>query len=183
MTSKTIINGNSTEHPNPVNGMQIIGKYNTEYVFEIDSIIGDNVTEQLRLTIAQTMENVQKQIDFPENELKIGDSFTNEMPMSIPMQGMNPMNIVINTTYLLTDVSDGIAYLDLDQTIMLDSEQEQMKMSATGSGKGTCAYSINHNYLVKYASELPMNLSIEMNEMMSMKMQMDTKTNISVTIE
>ncbi len=183
MNSKTIVNGNPVEVSNTLAGTEIIGTYKADYRFEIDSIIGDNVTEQMRFTLSQTIENMQKQIEFPENEIKIGDSFTNEIPMSIPVQGMNPMNIVVTTTYLLKDVTQGMAHFDLEQDVTLDTEQNQMKMSASGSGKGKCEYSIEANYMVKYDSELPMNLSVEMNEMMGMRMQMDTKTTMSTTIE
>lgn len=183
MSSKTIVNGEEMKMPNPTDGMQIIGKYNDGKIFEIDSIIGDNVTEQMRFTLTQTMETIQKQIEFPEKALKVGDTFDNEIPMSIPMQGMQPINIIINSTYLLTDVSNGKAFFDVDQAITLDTEQDQMKMSASGSGKGTCKYSIEDHYLVQYTSDLPINMTMEMNAMMTIKMQMNTKTSMAVTIE
>ena len=183
MSSQTTVNGEAMKMPNPTAGMQIIGKYNNEKIFEIDSIIGENVTEQMRLILTQTMETVQKQIIFPEKPLKIGDTFDNEIPMSIPMQGMKPMNIIINSTYLLAEVSEEKAYFDVDQTITLDTEQAQMKMSASGSGKGICEYSTADNYLVSYTSELPIKMTMEMNAMIRIKMQMDTKTALTVTIE
>ena len=129
------------------------------------------------------METVQKQIDFPEEKIYVGDTFTNEIPMSIPMQGMNPMEIVVNTVYTLKKVENNIAYFDLTQALTLDTEQEAMKMSATGSGTGNCEYSIKDKWLVKYESDLPMNLSLEMNAMMSMKMKMDTQTILTVSVE
>ncbi len=183
ISSQSEINGQVIEQPNPIEGMQILGYYNDENVFEIDSIIGTDITEQLRTTIAKTMENIQKQIDFPKTEIHVGDTFNNEIPMSIPMQGMNPMEIVINTTYRLKEISKNIAYFDLKQSITLNSEQEQMKMSANGAGDGTCAYSIKDNYLIEYSSELPMNLSMDVSAMMRMKMKMDTKTTMSIRIE
>ena len=183
MNSKTTVNGNKVEVPNTLTDTEIVGIYDADNKFEIDSIIGDNVTEQMRFTLVQTMENIQNQIEFPENEMKIGESFANEIPMSIPVQGMSPMNILVKTTYLLKEVAQGIAHFDLEQEVTLDTEQHQMKMSASGSGKGKCEYSIETNYLVKYDSELPMTLSVEMNEMMDMRMQMDTKTAMSTTIE
>jgi len=183
IASKTVVNGEPIDKPNPLDDMQIIGHYDAQNIFKIDSVIGSNVTDQLRSTITQTMENVQKQIDFPKEELKIGDTFDNEIPMSIPMQGLNSMDIIINSTYLLTDVSKGIAYFDVDQAITLDSEQEQMKLSASGSGKGVCEFSIDDNYLIKYTSELPITMNMEMNAMLSLKMEMDTKTSMSVKIE
>jgi len=183
MTSKTIVNGKPIETPNVLEGMKIIGTYNSNNKFEIDSIVGNDITDLLRNTLSSTIENVQKQIDFPKNEIKIGESFVNEIPMSIPMQGMNPMSILVKTNYLLQDMKNGIAYFDLEQVITLDSQQEEMKMNASGTGKGKCEFNIEGNYLSKYNSELPMTLSLEMNEMMSMKMQMDTKTSMTIQVD
>ena len=181
--SDIVVNGKAMNQPSPLDSMQIMGKFNSENKFEVDSIVGSSLNDQLRSTIAQTMETVQKQIDFPEEKIYVGDTFTNEIPMSIPMQGMNPMEIVVNTVYTLKKVENNIAYFDLTQALTLDTEQEAMKMSATGSGTGSCEYSIKDKWLVKYESDLPMNLSLEMNAMMSMKMKMDTQTILTVSVE
>jgi hypothetical protein len=181
--SDIVVNGKAMNQPSPLDSMQIMGKFNSENKFEVDSIVGSSLNDQLRSTIAQTMETVQKQIDFPEEKIYVGDTFTNEIPMSIPMQGMNPMEIVVNTVYTLKKVENNIAYFDLTQALTLDTEQEAMKMSATGSGTGNCEYSIKDKWLVKYESDLPMNLSLEMNAMMSMKMKMDTQTILTVSVE
>lgn len=181
--SDIVVNGKAMNQPSPLDSMQIMGKFNSENKFEVDSIVGSSLNDQLRSTIAQTMETVQKQIDFPEEKIYVGDTFTNEIPMSIPMQGMNPMEIVVNTVYTLKKVENNIAYFDLTQALTLDTEQEAMKMSATGSGTGSCEYSTKAKWLVKYESDLPMNLSLEMNAMMSMKMKMDTQTILTVSVE
>ncbi len=181
--SDIVVNGKAMNQPSPLDSMQIMGKFNSENKFEVDSIVGSSLNDQLRSTIAQTMETVQKQIDFPEEKIYVGDTFTNEIPMSIPMQGMNPMEIVVNTVYTLKKVDNNIAYFDLTQALTLDTEQEAMKMSATGSGTGSCEYSTKAKWLVKYESDLPMNLSLEMNAMMSMKMKMDTQTILTVSVE
>ena len=163
--------------------MQIIGKYNSENKFKIDSITGEGVTDQIRTVMSSTLENIQQQIVFPEEEIKIGDTFENEIPMTIPMQGMNPMEIIVKTKYFLKEIESDIAFFDTEQSITLDTVQEQMNMTASGSGKGTCQFNIKDGYLIQYETDLPMDLSMTMNEMMSMKMKMKTKTVSKVTVK
>ena len=181
--SKMSLNGNPMPQEQPLDGMQILGYYDNENKYNVDSIIGDAVTDQIKTVLIKTLESIQKQVSFPEENIEIGSSFENEIPMTIPMQGMNPMNIVIKSKFTLTEVKDNIAYFDTLQDITLDSTQEQMNMTATGTGEGTCEFDMNHSYLTKYKSELPMVLSMKANDLMSIKMKMDTKTATSVTIE
>lgn len=181
--SKMILNGNPLPQEQPLNGMKIIGHYDKENKYNVDSILGGEVTDQIKNVLIKTLESIQKQVSFPEESITIGSSFENEIPMIIPMQGMNPMNILIKSKFTLKEVKNNIAYFDTAQDIALDSSQEQMNMTATGTGTGTCEFDINQSYLTKYQSELPMVLSMKANEMMSIKMNMDTKTATSVTIE
>ncbi len=181
--SKMSLNGNPMPQEQPLDGMQILGYYDNENKYNVDSIIGDAVTDQIKTVLIKTLESIQKQVSFPEENIEIGSSFENEIPMTIPMQGMNPMNIVIKSKFTLTEVKDNIAYFDTLQDITLDSTQEQMNMTATGTGEGTCEFDMNQSYLTKYKSELPMVLSMKANDLMSIKMNMDTKTSTLVTIE
>ena len=69
----------------------------------------------MRNVLKTTLENVQQAIKFPEKPMKVGESFNSEIPMTIPMEGMNPISVKINMEYLLTEIKDGKAFFDIKQ--------------------------------------------------------------------
>lgn len=183
MISKTIINGQATTEEKPYSGMKILGKYDSENKFKVDTIIGENVSQQMRKVLITTLESVQQTIKFPERPMKVGDKFNSEIPMSIPMEGMNPISVKIDMEYFLTEIKDGKAFFDIKQTVGLDMSQEQLNVVASGTGTGTSEFDINESYLTKYTSELPMDMTIKVNEKMTMKMKMTTTSEQNVVIE
>jgi hypothetical protein len=181
--SKTTISGKTTTEEKPYSGMKILGKYDSENKFKVDTIIGDKVSQQMRNILNTTLESVQQTIKFPEKTMKVGDKFNSEIPMTIPMEGMNPISVKINMEYLLTEIKNRKAYFDIKQTLGLDMSQEQLNIIASGTGTGISEFDIEENYLTKYKSELPMNMTIKVNEKMTMKMKMTTTSEQNVVIE
>lgn len=183
MISTTTVNGKTTTEEQPYSGMKISGKYDVDNKFKADSIIGENVSQQMRNILITTLESVQQTIDFPEKPMKVGDQFNNEIPMTIPMEGMNPISVKIDMEYLLTGIKEGKAFFDIKQTIELDMGQEQLNVIASGTGTGTSEYDIAESYLIKYTSELPMEMTIKLNEKMTMKMKMTIASEQNAVIE
>lgn len=183
MTSTTIIGGKTTTEEKPYSGMKILGKYDIESKFKVDTIIGNKVSQQMRDVLKTTLENVQQAIKFPEKSLKVGETFNSEVPMTIPMEGMNPISIKIKMEYLLTEIKDGKAFFDIKQTIGLDMSQEQFNVIASGTGTGTSEFDIKENYLTKYKSEVPIDMTIKVNEKMTMKLKMAITSEQNVVIE
>jgi hypothetical protein len=182
ITTKTI-SGKTTTEEKPYSGMKILGKYDIENKFKIDTIIGDKVSQQMRNVLKTTLESVQQAIEFPEKPMKVGESFNSEIPMTIPMEDMNPISVKINMEYLLTEIKNGKAFFDIKQTVGLDISQEQLNVVASGTGTGISEFDIKENYLTKYKSKLPMDMTIKVNEKMTMKMKITTTSEQNVVIE
>ena len=87
MSSQTQ-NGQTNQKDSPLKGMRIEGRYDSNNVFKVDTIIGSNVNSALRTTLTSTLENVQEQIKFPDYPLKLGDRFNQTLPMTIPVAGI-----------------------------------------------------------------------------------------------
>jgi hypothetical protein len=182
ITTKTI-SGKTTTEEKPYSGMKILGKYDIQNKFKIDTIIGDKVSQQMRNVLKTTLESVQQAIEFPEKPMKVGESFNSEIPMTIPMEDMNPISVKINMEYLLTEIKNGKAFFDIKQTVGLDISQEQLNVVASGTGTGISEFDIKENYLTKYKSKLPMDMTIKVNEKMTMKMKITTTSEQNVVIE
>ena len=183
MISTTTISGKTTKEEKPYSGMKILGKYDTENKFKVDTIIGDKVSQQMRNILKTTLESVQQAVKFPEKPMKAGDTFDSEIPMKIPIDGMNPISVKIKMKYLLTEIKGNKAFFDIKQTVGLDMSQEQLNIIASGTGTGTQEFDIKEKYLTKYKSALPMDMTIKINEKMTMKMKMITTSEQNVVIE
>ena len=181
--SKTTVNGEQTVAEQPMSDMKILGRYIDGKTLEVDTIMGEQVTGQMRKMLTEMITGIQQRIKFPEDPVKIGESFESEVPLSIPLQGMNPIQIMVYTEYELKDITKGKAFLGLRQTISLNTGIEQVNIEATGSGNGTSEYDLEENYITKYESELPMELSVKVNDGLSMQIHSNTKTNYQVEIE
>lgn len=183
MISKTTISGKTTTEEKPYSGMTVLGKYDIENKFKVDTIIGDKISKQMRTALKTTLESVQQEIEFPEKPMKIGDKFNIEVPMSIPIEGMNPVSVKIDMEYLLTEIKEGRAFFNIKQIVGLDMIQEQSNVVASGTGTGISEFDIKENHLIYFKTELPMNMTIKVNERMTMELKMITTSEQNVVIE
>ncbi len=183
MTTTTIINGKSRIEKKPYSEMRILGKYNVLNEFVIDSIIGVSLTPQMKYFHTVTIENLEKKIKFPANIIKVGDTITNEELMTIPMQGMNPVYVIVKMEYLLKEIDENKAIFELKQKVRLDTNWNQENIILNGSGFGRSVYDIQENQLINYTSELPMKLTIKINEKMTAKIKINMKSKQTINIE
>ncbi|MGW9687267.1 hypothetical protein [Flagellimonas sp. 2504JD1-5] len=169
--------------PNVFENTKIFGKYSSGNKLQVDSISGNNALPNIKEILATAIEQVQLQILFPEHPIKIGDTFDNEIPMNVPIANMVPLEMNVKTRYNLKNIENGIAYFDIDQSLSLDSNQENMIIRAEGSGSGKLEHDIKNNYMSRYETKLPMKMNMLMGETMQMDMQMDTHTVLTISVE
>lgn len=182
MSSYTIINGDKRTEKSPYSGTKILGKYNKSNKFLIDSIIGQKLTPQMRYFYNETLVGFEKKIKFQKNIMKVGDSIINEAPLSIPIQGMDPVMAIIKTYGILKEIKGNTAMIEFDQGVNLDPIWGQNTITLLGSGKGKAEYNIKENQVIKYTSELPMELTIEINEGMTAIIKISMYHDQDVTI-
>jgi len=183
MSLYTMVNGDKKIQKSPYSGTKILGKYDKHNKFLIDSIIGQWLTPQMRYFYSETLEGLEKKIKFPQNNLKTGDSIENETPLNIPIQGMDPVKAIIKTYYILKEVKGNKAVFEFNQVVSLDPIWGQDNINLIGVGKGAAKYDIDENQLIKYTSEIPMELTIKINEKMTAKIKISMHHDQSVTID
>lgn len=177
-----IQNGEQTVKDSPIAGMQIEGICNSRSKFKIDTIISNKIDDVTRQTLTYTLENVQGQINFPDYPLKVGDSFNEVTPMSIPVAGISNVGIVIKTTYELVSIGGDIATFDFKQDIQLNMAIEQMNVTATGSGIGKSHFDMEKKFIIKYESDLTMELEMQVGEL-EVKAEVNAISEQNVTIK
>jgi len=164
VVSTQVSNGEESKLESPISGIRIEGYYDPQ-IFRVDTIIGDKIDENTRYTLRSTLENVQEQITFPEKPLKVGDSFTQRLPMSIPVAGLEPVQVLIETTYVLSSIENYIARFDIEQDIRLDATVKQTNIESSGTGTGISEYDINNQYITKYKTDSDISLKINVEDL------------------
>lgn len=161
-TSKN--NGKETVVENPVSGLIAKGSYSGDSKFVIDTLISDKLTAELENTIRYMLENVQNQIVFPADPMKVGDSFEQRLPMSMPVAGAEPINMLIITNYKLKNIKGNLAHFDIDQAVQLGMVAEGTDITASGTGTGSSEFDIKNSFITKYESDLQISLTADVNE-------------------
>ncbi len=181
MESETVMNGNPINQDNMFKGLTVYGKYAPDNSFKIDTITGDNLTDQIQKVLSTTIQQLQNQITFPKEAMAIGDYFKDEVPMSIPMATATPVDILLTSVYTLVAIKGELAFFDVDQTIDLNSSMKGMDLKASGQGKGSLEYDIKNNFPKRYSTDLHIKMNMTMPNDMNMDMDMVTKTSLSIT--
>ena len=182
MVNKMTVNGQTTDQENPFLGVKIMGTYDVNSRFSLDTIIGNQLTDQLKDILKTTAENMQEAVKFPANPLKIGDSFDMDIPMSLPIDGIGTISFIIKTNYLLKEIKGNLAHFDIIQSIELETTGSNTNMSARGEGVGTLDYDIKENYIVRNDVNLPMEMSVKINEDLSVKVEVNSVTEQRVVM-
>lgn len=184
ITSKQTINDEETSSPpNPLIGQSIYGECTSEGKIQVDSIPGKAMNDQLKSTLASVIDNLSKQVQFPEKPLNIGETFIQEVPLNLPIAGLN-MKFIVKIIYKLTKVENNFAFFDLDESLLLDmsGQKDSIAMTASGAGKGEgkLVYDISQNF----ATTISTNLDFEIKMLIeNMTMNCTAKiTSINKTI-
>jgi hypothetical protein len=175
-----IANGSKTE--NPITGT-IVNGYYKENTLNVQEVISEQLNEKTKNSIKYALENVKPDIDFPKKPLKIGDSFEHKMPMTIPVDGTNPVKINIIKTFKLKSVKDNIALFDLEEIIQLNTEIEQTNVIANGNGNGFVEFDISENHLIKNNASFTIELNVKINDELTVNTVVGSNSEITTIIE
>lgn len=168
------------ESNNPIlnPGTKFYGK-SIDGVTKIDSIYSTTMTEEKKRTLLPAMESMMNQIKYPNKKMKVGESFEQNNPMTMPI-GDVTIVIEINSIYTLNRISNGIGYFNLDQVYKIKSATKDYEMKLDGTGKGQVEYDIKKQFFTKYYSEMEMNLTTNLEEF---GIELQTKTITEQTTE
>lgn len=171
-----------TKEDTSMTGLIIEGFYENGTKLRIDTMISDTMNEATKSVIKSTLENVQQQISFPENPMKVGDTFDQKLPMQIPIGGQSPVKLVIVTNYKLTSIKNNIATFAIKQIVTLDISTEQNNVSATGTGTGISEFDIANSTITRNETDLAMTMSLTENDLVTTA-KIKSKSKQIVTVD
>ncbi len=128
---------------------------------KIDSISSSTMTEQEKRTLLPVVESLMSQIKYPNRKIKVGESFEQKNPMSMPIADVT-IEIEINSVYTLKRIENGIGQFDLSQVYTIKSATKDYEMELDGTGEGQVNYDIEKQFFTKLYQETKMNLKTEL---------------------
>jgi hypothetical protein len=181
--SRQYINGqlNTKINATPLDTSFKMDGYYKDNVMIINEIKGNAITTELEDALKQTLSKMMKSIEFPENPLKIGDKFSQTIPISIPVQGIANVNMTVTTQYTLKNYVSSVAYFDIEQEYELTSEADKNKIFVNGSGNGTMIFDSKLSQMTSMITKSIMKMNIDAGDMIVIS-NSDTQTEMIVTV-
>jgi hypothetical protein len=106
----------------------------------IDSITGSAIPDQMSRAVRTSIGQMMASVRFPDTPMRIGDSFSRTIPMSIPAPGGAEVKFVMHITSTLRSMDDAQAGFDIIQEYELTTDMEKGTVKINGAGTGTMIY-------------------------------------------
>ena len=131
--------------------------------------------------LLQSISNNFSRLTLPEKRLNIGEEFTVESSLAIPMEKSH-VEIAVSTIYKLVSVANGLANFDVTQKYEMSQLRKDNSFSGTGGGSGKLVYSPENEMVTSFEikSNLEMNKKLE-NFLFILKTQSEFVQKIEVT--
>lgn len=146
-----------------------------------DSIQAPGMDPAMKEMFFNTMKSTSSQSFVAARKVKVGETFTVDVPLTIPA---GPIELVMknSTTYKLVKVEGKKAYFDVKYAITMDSEIEGTPMKATGDGTGTLIYDIENSFIINNDGIVNMTMDMDvMGMMLNIKSKAHTIQNIVIS--
>ena len=156
--------------------LKVLGSVRTDGQPEFTSVEGEGLGEDFKEAFLTTVQSMLSQIKIPDVTLKVGESYVQKLPLSIPL-GPISMDMTNSTTYILKRIEAGKAYLDIihdfDMTTSTSGAGLDSEGSGSGKGTGTLVFDIKESYITKMENDITMDFNYA-TEVVQLKIQART---------
>jgi len=146
-------------------------------VFDSIDLKGQDEQKQAILSM---IKKISGQVVLPDTVLAIGASYTQTMPLVIPMGPMS-MKMNIAQTYTLKSVSADTAGFDIKMKASFEGAGTDIPLTGGGDGWGHMVYDRKNNYPTDMEMMLTMNIAVKQGEV-NMKIVMQAGTSRHCTV-
>jgi hypothetical protein len=155
--NKQLVNGNETAGIDTLKGKGFYGFF-LNGAFCLDSAKNLQISDTLKNFVAATINSVK--IIFPDKMLKPGDSFTQDVPLTMPVSG-KPVTVNTHIVYKLTGIKNGAAFFDVTQTADFKTHTDQGDIEISGNGEGHIFYDMQYSFLKVYQNTLNLKFALK----------------------
>ncbi|MGF7080128.1 hypothetical protein [Mucilaginibacter sp. UYCu711] len=171
ISQKVNINGkeNTLTGGNTIVGKILNGSIDKNGKMSTDTVVnGVPISVEVKSGSAALLREMRPQtMNFPDKQMKIGDTFTQEEPMTdinVPDMGITKQ-VNVKVTYKLTAIKGNLAYFDTASTFNMDINEHDTRRTITGkgdgSGTGKMIYNIADNYPQSKVNDINVAFNIE----------------------
>ena len=154
------INGKKRTSTNPLEKSVLHGYYVDGFQMKIDSIVNstlDNATKDMLVNVLQKTTN---DINFPTQPIKIGDTFDQKIPISIPIPGVGLLSYETINTYTLKEIKDQKALFNLDIQFNMLTDSDMFEIKSSGNGKGKVMFDLENKMIQNNDSSYEMIMKL-----------------------
>lgn len=126
---------------------------------KLDSLSGISYDESTKKALLDVTRDLFLQIDIPEKRIKVGDTFSQSMPISIPGGPAEAIMDVV-ADYKLISITNNFANFDIQITYKINSGAID-SIQAIGKGTGKMTYDTKNFYITKHESNTEISLDIK----------------------
>jgi len=168
---KTTMNGQEIPAGDAAAGATTVlyGKISPENKLLIDSTTGKKMDDSVRKAMLKLVESAQNGLKFPDQPMKPGDTFTQELPFSVPMPGIAGSSVTVKMTYKLVSITGNTAAFDFIETLGVNlnpaAQNQNVGMTMSGTGSGSISYDISKQFYTTMTNNLDLTFSINVNGM------------------
>lgn len=165
-----------------LNGAKVIGKVSPDSAPVFTTMEAPNLPEQAKGMVMDMITEGVTNGFLPPRQVKVGETFVQEVPMNIPIGVGQTINMKDIITYKLEKVDGRKAYFSQNHVVTLDMTMDGENVKGTGSGTGQIVYDMDNTYPVQNDSTLELNMSFEA-EGMPVNLKNITTSKVTTVIE
>jgi hypothetical protein len=182
LVTEVTFNGQHTQQQSPLTGKSLYGKF-TDGKIRLDSVAGIIKSDTVLNAVTQMINGIFNEYKFPDKDLKIGESFTQSIPLTIPIPGSNTMHADMKITYTLLSIANGKATFRLAESVVYNMMISNRTMRAGGLGTGTMIYDIDKQFATSYTNNLNVKMTAHMDKTSAMSIVLNATSVNSTTIK
>jgi hypothetical protein len=155
------------------------GKYHAGEIF-INEIRGEHIDSSVAEPLKESLAKMMQTVTFPDSPIKLGESFSHTLPMSLPVPGAAPIQIEITSTYILRDIGARQGQFDMNQRFELSSQSDSLRVALTGRGDGKMVYDRQLSQIISMQTQSAMTMKVSVGTF-TVLTDGHTKTEVSLT--
>lgn len=134
------------------------GKCLMDSIPYFDLAVADALDRQSKLILLESWNKSFSQLAFTGQKLKIGEEFSTQNPVSIPMEG-SEIDMIVNAKYKLVSINGNIANLELSQEYTLNPRLMDNSFHGSVKGQGSLIYDMEQSIVLNYTLDTDMELT------------------------
>ncbi len=153
------LNGNAIPMPaNTAGDIKVYGHVGPDGKLKADSANTGKLKDTSEQKISKIMNAFQNLVKFPDKPMHVGETFTQDMPLNLPMAGNN-MAANSKAVYKLVSIADGNAYFDVTQSMDMSIPVKGSMIKLEGNGAGKMVYDLKNSFPTDFTTKMDLKIN------------------------